>query len=107
MTRRGRRSSGRFDWRRRLEQGEEIGWVLCLKCVFLAVLVGLIVLSAVVSNVGIAVLLALIAGAMLKTIIPYDEFRDWCDDVWHGDVSVGIRSSISSGYNRVKGAIFG
>lgn len=104
MTR--RRTDSRFDWRRRLEQGEAIGWLLCLKCVFLAILVGLIVLSAAVSNVGIAVLLALIAGAMLKTIVPYDEFRDWCDDVWHGDVSVSIRSRLATGYGRAKEAVF-
>lgn len=104
---RGRQNNDRWDWRRRLEKGEKIGWVLCLKLVFLAVLAGLILLSAVVSNLALAVLLALVAGAMLKSILPYDEFRDWCDDVWHGDVSVGIRSGVKNAYTRTKEAIFG
>lgn len=107
MTRGRRQNNDRLDWRRRLEKGEKIGWVLCLKLVFLAVLAGLILLSAAVSNIGIAVILALIAGAMLKSILPYDEFRSWCDDVWHGEVSVGIRSRMKNGYSRAKEAVFG
>lgn len=106
MTRR-RQNTGRFDWRRRLEQGEELGWVLCLKLLFLGILGALIFVGAVVSNVVIAVLAALVAGAMLKSILPYDEFRDWCDDVWHGEVSVGIRNRVAGGYTRAKEAILG
>jgi hypothetical protein len=99
---RGRRTRD-WNWRQYLERGEELGWVLLLKLVFLGVLALLIVASAAVSHVGLAVLIALVAGAMLKSIVPYDEFRQWSDDVWHGDVSVSIRSRVSGGWNRLKG----
>lgn len=103
MTR--RRGSGRFDWRRRLEKGEEVGWELALKLLFLAVLGSLILVGAVVSNIVIAVLAALVAGAMLKSILPYDEFRTWCDDCWQGEVSVGIRTRVAGSYRRLKEAV--
>lgn len=105
MTRgRGSRRRG-VDWRRYLERGEEIGWLLLLKLVFLGMLASLILVGAVVSNVVIAVLAALVAGAMLKSILPYDEFRDWSDDVWTGDVSVSIRNHISGAWRRLKGVV--
>lgn len=91
------------DWRSHLETTEKYGYVFGIKVTFLAVLATVVVIGFMASNPFVAVVAALFAGAMLKSIVPYDEFRDWCDSVWQGEVSVELRSRIRSGYDAVKG----
>ena len=74
-----------FDVRRRLEDGERIGFRFAATAFFVILLGLLLAVSFAASSIGVAVLASLAAGTMIKIVLPNEQFRDWAGTYWSGE----------------------
>lgn len=73
------------DWRRWLETGEVSAFRIAARVVFLVILVAFIILSTTISLVFLAVVFGLLAGLMLRIMLPDQKFRAWARGYWTGE----------------------
>lgn len=70
---------------RAIERGEVFTFRAAAKLVFVAMVAGLILLSAVLSSVFLAVVAGVAASILIKIALPDDRFRTWARGYWTGD----------------------
>lgn len=74
-----------LDVRRRIERGEVLTFRAAAKLFFVAMVAGLIILSAVLSSVFLAVFAGVAASILIKVALPDEKFRAWARGYWTGD----------------------
>lgn len=70
---------------RAIERGEVFTFRAAAKLIFVAMVVGLIILSATVSIVFVAVLAGVAASILIKVALPDERFRTWARTYWTGE----------------------
>lgn len=90
---------------RAIERGEVFTFRAAAKLFFVVMVVGLIILSATVSIVFVAVLAGVAASILIKVALPDDRFRVWARGYYTGEAGDRWRRRYERGVGAVSGLV--